>query len=329
MSREGGGHTETEDKAALDANGTQRTIQVLLEDLRYGHAPVDESPPSPVDNALKLLCDHAALSKARERLQSQDKSLNIVFQACISAMIGVLNLFLDPGTSYTWREASMIVAKAQGHGPNHVRSVQAWILDFVQEGTLPLHSYGYARRTVLEDDEVLQEIQGELNKRAKGGFIKAEDVCEIVASEKIQILFSRLGIRKPTISRATAQRWLAKLEWRYSKKKNGMYIDGHERDDVVAYRQAFVYRWVDYEVRFQLWDTNGNPLQVPPTHLFNPRPLILVTHDESVFFQNDERTTLWSHQDSRPSPKPKGDGQSLMVSDFLTAEWGRLRDNKR
>ena len=112
MSREGGGHAETEDKAALDANGTQRTIQVLLEDLRYGHAPVDESPPSPVDNALKLLHDHAALSKARERLQSQDKSLDIVFQAHISAMIGVLNLFLDPGTSYTWREASMIVAKA-------------------------------------------------------------------------------------------------------------------------------------------------------------------------------------------------------------------------
>ena len=101
MSREGGGHAKTEDKAAPDANGTQRIIQVLLEDLCYGHAPVDESPSSPVDNALKLLCDHAVLSKAQERLQSQDKSLNIVFQAHISAIIGVLNLFLDPGTSYT------------------------------------------------------------------------------------------------------------------------------------------------------------------------------------------------------------------------------------
>jgi hypothetical protein len=206
-------------------------------------------------------------------------------------MIGILNLFLDPGTSYTWREASTIVAKAQGHGPNRARSVRAWILDFVQEGTLPLHSYGYARPTVLEDDKVLQEIQGELNERAKGGFIKAKDVCEIVASAKIQILFAWLGIHKPTISRATAQRWLAKLDWRYSKKKNGMYIDGHERDDVVAYRQAFVYRWADYETRFQLRDTNGNPLQVPPSRLSNSRPLILVTHDESVFFQNNERTT--------------------------------------
>jgi hypothetical protein len=171
----------------------------------------------------------------------------------------------------------------------------------------------------------LQEIQGELSEKAKGGFIRAEDVCEIVASEKLQILFARLGIHKPSISKTTAQRWLAKLKWRYSKKKNGMYIDGHERDDVVAYRQAFVYRWVDYEVRFQIRDANGNPLP----HLSGLRPLILVTHDESIFFQNDERTTCWSHQDSRPAPKPKGEGQSLMVSDFLTAEWGHLCDSER
>jgi hypothetical protein len=156
-------------------------------------------------------------------------------------MIGVLNLFLDPGLSYTWRVSSLIVAKAQGHGTTRARSVRAWVLDFVQEGKLPFHSYGYTRQTALEDDDVLQMIQDELNEKAKGGFIKAEDVCEIVASEKIQGLFLRQGIHKPSISKTAAQRWLAKLKWRYSKKKNGMYIDGHERDDVVAYRQAFVY----------------------------------------------------------------------------------------
>jgi hypothetical protein len=325
LSEEDGGHAEATDKATPDANGIQRAIQVLLEDLRRGRAPLDGSPPAPVDSALNLLRDRAVLSRAREKLQSQDKELDVIFQARISAMVGVLNLFLDPGLSFTWREASMIVAKAQGHGPTRARSIRAWILDFVREGTLPLHSYGYARQTVLEDDEVLQEIQGELSERAKGGVIKAEDVCEIVASEKVQNLFTRLGVHKPGISKTTAHRWLAKLNWRYSIKKNGMYIDGHERDDVVAYRQAFVYRWAEYEVRFPFWDDNGNPLP----HRTDLCPLILVTHDESVFFQNDERKTCWSHQDSRPAPKPKGEGQSLMVSDFLTAEWGRLRDDNR
>jgi hypothetical protein len=74
-----------------------------------------------------------------------------------------------------------------------------------------------------------------LSAKSKAGFIKAQDVCDIVASEKLQILFSRLGIHKPSISQSTAKRWLAKLKWRYSKTKNGMYIDGHERDDIVAY----------------------------------------------------------------------------------------------
>jgi hypothetical protein len=176
----------------------------------------------------------------------------------------------------------MIVAKAQGHGLNRVRSVRAWILDFVQEGTLSLHSYCYTRPTVLEDEDVLHEIQKELTERVKGGFIKAEDICKIVAGEKIQGLFAQLGVHKPSISKATAHRWLGKLRWCYSKRKNGMYIDGHERDNIVAYRHVFVHRWADYKMQFQIWDANGNPRPLP--YLYDLRPLILITHDESVFF---------------------------------------------
>src|SRR6266852_829658 len=145
----------------------------------------------------------------------------------------------------------MIVTKAQGHGSTHVRSVQTWILDFVREGRLPFHSFCYTQQTVLEDDNISQKIQSELSKRAKSGFIQAEVICKLVASKKFQTMFARLGIHKPTISKVTAHRWLVKLRWRYSKKKNGMYIDEHERDDVVAYQQAFICRWAKYKARFQ------------------------------------------------------------------------------
>jgi len=33
-------------------------------------------------------------------------------------MLGVINLFLDTDLPYTWRKASMIIAKAQGAGLN-------------------------------------------------------------------------------------------------------------------------------------------------------------------------------------------------------------------
>jgi len=87
----------------------------------------------------------------------------------------------------------------------------------------------------------LQEIQDELLKKLKVGFIKAQDVCDIVTSEKLQNSFLWLGIQKPSILLATAKRWLGKLKWHYNKIKNRMYIDGHECDNIVAYQQVFIY----------------------------------------------------------------------------------------
>jgi hypothetical protein len=216
-----GGHTDGAVEAAPTLPSAPRTrtaIQVLFETLRRRCAPEDELPPTPVDHALNLLRDHAALSKALEKLKSQDKlSLDVVFKARISSIIGVLNLFLDRELRYTWREASMIVAKAQGHGSTRARSIRTWVLDFVQEEKLPLHSYGYTWKTALEDEEVLQEIKEELSERSTNGFIKAQDVCDIVAGKKLQTLFLRLGIHKTSISESTAKRWLAKMKWCYSK----------------------------------------------------------------------------------------------------------------
>jgi hypothetical protein len=50
----------------------------------------------------------------------------------------------------------------------------------------------------------------------------------------------RKGISKPLISHKTALRWLEKLRWMYRKLKNGMYLNGHERSNVVKYRESFV-----------------------------------------------------------------------------------------
>lgn len=88
----------------------------------------------------------------------------------------------------------MIVLKAQGHGTTRAHSIRAWILDFVHEETLPFHSYGYTQKTVLENEDVLKAIQDMLSERERARFVKAEDICEIVASETLQTLFAHLGI---------------------------------------------------------------------------------------------------------------------------------------
>ena len=140
-------------------------------------------------------------------------------------------------------------------------------------------------------------------------------------------MFLQLGIKKPSILLSMARCWLEKLNWRYRNKSNGMYIDGYERDNVMAYQDAFINWWAKYEQCFHIWnDVDVGAMLAHPPH---PLSLILITHDESTFYQNDQRKTCWGHQDSQPTPQPKGEGQSLMILEFLTTEWGRLCNGDR
>ena len=52
-------------------------------------------------------------------VRGKDKTIDIIFRAHIMAMVGVLNLYLDPELHYGWEQASIIVAKSQGHGVMH------------------------------------------------------------------------------------------------------------------------------------------------------------------------------------------------------------------
>jgi hypothetical protein len=159
--------------------------------------------------------------------------------------------------------------------------------------------------------------------------MRAEDVVDLVASPEMQKTFSEKGICKASISKKTATRWLEKLDWRYKSSQNGMYIDGHEREDVVAYRHEFVEQFKTYEKCFHKWDNDGHELPCPngfPLPNGGPFRLVLVTHDESIFYQNDHHKTAWAPKTSRPTPQPKGEGQSIMVSDFLTSKWGHLHN---
>ena len=49
-----------------------------------------------------------------------------------------------------------------------------------------------------------------------------------------------LDLGKEKISESTARRWLLKLGYEMKECRKGMYVDGHERDDVVQYRKTFL-----------------------------------------------------------------------------------------
>jgi len=91
---------------------------------------------------------------------------------------------------------------------------------------------------------------------------------------------------KQALSGRLARAWLLKLGWNWKEVKKGVYQDGHEREDVKAYRQdVFLPRMKSLQPHMMEWD---EALQViDKSYEANQRPLVFITHDECTFNSND------------------------------------------
>ena len=70
-----------------------------------------------------------------------------------------------------------------------------------------------------------------------------------------------------------------------------------------------------------------NMERLDPLLLPNEKTHILVTHDECLFYANDDKLIIWTPLGKLPLRK-KGQGKSIMVSEFLTEIDGRLKLNE-
>lgn len=302
----------------------------MLEQLKNNETPTDDSLESSDEHELNQLCykDFPSLEriKAALKLQTSNKKLDWTTCARIAMMVGTLNLYLNVDLSYTWREASALVAKAAGRHISYARQIRLWIYHYLHFNELPIPSYNTSGSSILDDDAFSAELQLYLISQSKDGYIRAHDIIDYVTSPPVK---ERYGAKVKDITLRTAQRWLHWLSWRYTWKKNGMYVDGHEREDVVEYRKQFVQRWKEnYEKWFILYDDSNGSVLSHPTGFPVPEGerfrLVLVTHDESMFYGNDRRKLKWINPTEGMTTERKGEGQSIMVSDFLTPDCGRL-----
>ena len=106
----------------------------------------------------------------------------------------------------------------------------------------------------------------------------------------------------------TARLWLYNLGFSQTHHHKGMYFDGHERDDV-QYRHKFFQKLDDLDRRCEY----GNH---PPQLLENEKPIVIVHHDESMFYANADQSSYWG-DDTIQALKQKSLGQAIIVSDFL------------
>ena len=126
-----------------------------------------------------------------------------------------------------------------------------------------------------------------------------------------------------THSSETAAKWVHEMGYKYKDVRKGEYKDGHQREDVIQYRQkVFVPTLRALEnrmVRWQLVETpNGETLQtIYPVNLpAGVCPIVPIVHDETTSNANDGRNKVWINED-HTLLKKKSPGEGTMVTDFL------------
>ena len=152
----------------------------------------------------------------------------------------------------------------------------------------------------------------------------AREFCQWVNNELLPS--SDLPPNLPrSIGVRTATRWLRRLGFRPTSHKKGAYVDGHERDDVVAHRKEFL------EDMKTLRETHLPPpppsderAATPPPNAEFLKQLIVIYHDESIFNTNEGQKWAWATGD-QPIIQPKTKGAGIMVSDFIEQRGGFLR----
>jgi transposase len=127
-----------------------------------------------------------------------------------------------------------------------------------------------------------------------------------------------------SVTPRTASKWLHALGFSPTPYRKGVYVDGHEREDVVEYREMYLRKMEILE---------STHLPPPPCedadfeeNIGNPaaqRKLVLLYHDESCFHANEGPSWQWA-EEGKLAIRPKSIGRGIMVSDFISEHDGYL-----
>jgi hypothetical protein len=180
----------------------------------------------------------------------------------------------------------------KGEGTHFARQVRILARHYQLFEQLPTRNVGgYRGFSIFNDEQVQSSAQNWLSRLLTGD-VSPRHFSRALNKE----ILPCLGLNKTSISERTAQRWLVKLGWRQTRLKKGVYMDGHERDDVVKYRNKFflplitehercMVKWVEKE--------NGQFEHIEPQLHPGEKRIIPIFQDESSFHAGEYKSNVW------------------------------------
>lgn len=127
--------------------------------------------------------------------------------------------------------------------------------------------------------------------------------------------------RRKSIQSRTARKWLNQLGYKWKNVQKRVFTDGHERPDVLEYKETFLAKMAALFPYFAEFQKDGTILdKIYPQDCAvggaNRQLIIMITHDESTFSAKDGCRCAWI-QERHNILRPKRKGRGIMVSDFL------------
>ncbi|XP_062500167.1 uncharacterized protein LOC134177408 isoform X1 [Corticium candelabrum] len=154
----------------------------------------------------------------------------------------------------------------------------------------------------------------------------ASDFCCYINTDLLPNTSHSPGF-SPTISVKTACRFLCDLGFqRVDSSKKGVYIDGHERQDVVEERTRYLDRVHAIESNHLPPPSPSDVLQEHESgHMKDQSAtkwLVTIFHDESTFQSNEDQRYMWCQPD-QTAIKPKSRGSEKLGIMFEHTEKAR------
>ena len=282
---------------------------------------LDSSMKSDTDHMVESFCENWVLHLERDDRVSL--GLFLSFQ-----LVRQLNL----GETQAAELAGLMIDKSD-------RTLREWRSQFFENGgEIPEGKQGkYQRSGVLWSNEDLNRkatryIRENANVKGQPNLTVGK-FCQWVNDDLLPNTTLEPGFPRK-IAVETARKWMHELGFSVVTKKKGTFVDGHERDDVVEYRNTFLRRMVTVGFLNEENAPTEEAKKALPTDLHAPPPELLdktvvLFHDESTFQANEDQPTLWAVKGTSVM-RPKSKGSGIMVSDFIEERNGylQLTDNE-